>query len=88
MVEEFKLTDWTKEEIGQYIKYFQIRLTNKLKKEWLMNLSIGKCREETIQKLIIVTSLIDIFYDCYKEITCLTDDELCSIKDYLLNTLN
>lgn len=87
-MEEFKLVNWTKEEIEQYIKYFQVKLTNKLKREWLINLSISKCKDETIQKLIIVTSLIDIFYDCYKEITCLTDDELCRIKDYLLNTLN
>lgn len=87
-MEEFRLVNWTKEEIGQYIKYFQIKLTNKLKKEWIGDLSISKCRDEIIQKLIIVTSLIDIFYDCHKEITCLNDNELCKIKDYLLNILN
>lgn len=86
-MEGLLLEAWTKYEIGQYIKYFQFRLTKKFEREWLLNLSIDKCREETIEKIIIVNSLINIFYDSYKGITCLTDDELCSIKEYILKLI-
>lgn len=45
-----------------FIKYFQCLLAKKYQKEWSNNLVKGICVNETKEKLILVNSLIDIFY--------------------------
>jgi hypothetical protein len=78
----------TLEQKETWIAYIQ-----SLHAEWLIkfenNLKIGSCVEESYKQNILISNLIALLYrvEPNQEHNCLTDEQICDVKNKLLELL-